>query len=599
MARVLAGLPAEQGTRHKDREAAKEIKRVRVRAPPSCWLAVSFPLSFCFLLRLFSSPYSLLLFLSVSTPPASAFFFFFRFCFATPFCQSSPPPFFFWRLWPLYIECLAMKIDLQLDFDARILESLAGCETEEDEEGNPIKMPTRLGKMKLYPYIRSVEIKDPNFRLGLLFPNVEQLREAVSECAIKNQIGMWFEKNTKKKMQVKCQWGCPFYMVAEEVKERLLVDEDWSRKGIHNHIEDTYNIDIPMQTITRGKRAARKIIEGHYIEQYNKLAAYRKELLRSNPGSTVEIMTELDGPVRRFKRMYICFQACKEGWMKGCMPLIGLDGCHIKGHHPGQLLTVIGIDANNEIFLIAYAMVERESEGTYIWFLEYLQQDVKIERDSSYVFMTDKQKRLDNALKVLFPNSEHRHCVRHLHNNFKQKHPGEVLKQLMWNASRSTTVTWFNKHIDEMKMVKDKAVDWFDDKNPNHWSRAFCVIHFGKRGKLSPRYIGPYETTERVGPVPYRLRLSPELSRIHDVFHVSMLRKYVVDPSHVLQEQPISLKKDLTYEEEPVQIIDQEEKVLRNKTVRLVKVLWRSHQVEEATWEAEDQMRQQYPHLFY
>ncbi|KAL6133784.1 hypothetical protein ACLB2K_066018 [Fragaria x ananassa] len=98
------------------------------------------------------------------------------------------------------------------------LESLAGNETEEDEEGNPIKMPTRLGKMKLYPYIRSVEIKNPRFRLGLLFPNVEQLREAVSECAIRNQIGMWFEKNTKKKMQVKCQWGYSFYMYASNVK---------------------------------------------------------------------------------------------------------------------------------------------------------------------------------------------------------------------------------------------------------------------------------------------------------------------------------------------------------------------------------------------
>ncbi|XP_004297864.1 PREDICTED: uncharacterized protein LOC101310312 [Fragaria vesca subsp. vesca] len=116
------------------------------------------------------------------------------------------------------------------------------------------------------------------------------------------------------------------------------------------------------------------------------------------------------------------------------------------------------------------------------------------------------------------------------------------------------------------------------------------VIRFGKRGKLSPSYIGPYEITERVGPVAYRLRLSPELSKIHDVFHVSMLRKYVADPSHILQEQPISLKKDLTYEE-PVQILDQKEKVLRNKTVRLVKVLSRSHQVEEATWEPEDQMR--------
>lgn len=63
--------------------------------------------------------------------------------------------------------------------------------------------------------------------------------------------------------------------------------------------------------------------------------------------------------------------------------------------------------------------------------------------------------------------------MRHLHNNFKQKHPREVLKQLMCNVARSTTVPWFNKHMDEMKMVKDKAVDWFDDKNPSYWSRAF------------------------------------------------------------------------------------------------------------------------------
>ncbi|KAL6211842.1 hypothetical protein ACLB2K_017065 [Fragaria x ananassa] len=102
--------------------------------------------------------------------------------------------------------------------------------------------------------------------------------------------------------------------------------------------------------------------EGHYVDQYNKLAAYRKELLRSNPGSTIEIKTRMDGPVRRFHRMYICFKACKDGWMAGCRPLICLDGCHIKGQHPGQLLTAVGIDANNGMYPIAYAVVEIESK---------------------------------------------------------------------------------------------------------------------------------------------------------------------------------------------------------------------------------------------
>ncbi|CAL8992691.1 unnamed protein product [Prunus brigantina] len=88
------------------------------------------------------------------------------------------------------------------------------------------------------------------------------------------------------------------------------------------------------------------------------------------------------------------------------------------------------------------------------------------------------------------------------------------------------------------------------------------------------------------------------MSRLHDVFHVSMLRKYIPDPSHVLEEQPIELAENLTYVEQPVQILDWKTQVLRTREIPLVKVLWRSHNVEEATWEPEDQMREQYPYLF-
>ena len=123
-------------------------------------------------------------------------------------------------------------------------------------------------------------------------------------------------------------------------------------------------------------------------------------------------------------------------------------------------------------------------------------------------------------------------------------------------------------------------------------------MRFGKRGKLSQRYIGPYEIVIKVGPVAYRLKLPPELSRIHDTFHVSMLRKYIPDPSHLLREQPVQQKENLTYEEKPVQIVDRKEQVLRNKVIPLVKVLWKNHEREAATWDPEAQMRHQYPQLF-
>ena len=99
------------------------------------------------------------------------------------------------------------------------------------------------------------------------------------------------------------------------------------------------------------------------------------------------------------------------------------------------------------------------------------------------------------------------------------------------------------------------------------------VLGFGKKGKLSPRYMGPYEIVEIIREVAYRLRLPPELARIHDVFHVSMLRKYIADPSHVLRDQPVELKEDFTYEDRPVQIVDRKDQILRNKVIPLVKVL--------------------------
>ena len=124
------------------------------------------------------------------------------------------------------------------------------------------------------------------------------------------------------------------------------------------------------------------------------------------------------------------------------------------------------------------------------------------------------------------------------------------------------------------------------------------VVRFSKHGKLSPRFIGPFEILERVGTVAYRLALPPSMSGVHEVFHVSMLRKYTQDPAHVVHWGQIEVDTDGTFEEEQVCILDICDQVLRRKTVRLVRVLWRHYGVEESTWEREDTMRATYPFLF-
>ncbi|XP_042380065.1 uncharacterized protein LOC121972465 [Zingiber officinale] len=123
------------------------------------------------------------------------------------------------------------------------------------------------------------------------------------------------------------------------------------------------------------------------------------------------------------------------------------------------------------------------------------------------------------------------------------------------------------------------------------------VLRFGKKGKLSPRYIGPFEVLEQIGTRAYRLALPPNLSGVHNVFHVSMLRRYL-NSSHIIGHESMQWRPDLSYEEMPKQILKHQIRKLRNKEIKMVKVLWGNHPREEATWEVEKDMQDRYPELF-
>ncbi|KAI3819397.1 hypothetical protein L1987_13228 [Smallanthus sonchifolius] len=124
------------------------------------------------------------------------------------------------------------------------------------------------------------------------------------------------------------------------------------------------------------------------------------------------------------------------------------------------------------------------------------------------------------------------------------------------------------------------------------------IIRFRKRGKLSSRFVGPFRIMARVGEVAYRLELPDELSGIHPTFHVSHLRKCLADESVHVPLTDIEVDNSLNYIEEPVAILDQKEKRLRNKVIQLVKVQWKHRKGSEATWKTEAEMRESYPQLF-
>ncbi|GJZ84709.1 putative reverse transcriptase domain-containing protein, partial [Tanacetum coccineum] len=124
------------------------------------------------------------------------------------------------------------------------------------------------------------------------------------------------------------------------------------------------------------------------------------------------------------------------------------------------------------------------------------------------------------------------------------------------------------------------------------------VVRFGKRGKLNPRYVGPFKVIERVRTVAYKLELPQQLSRVHNTFHVSNLKKCLFDESLVIPLEELRVDDKLHFVEEPVEVMDREIKQLKESQIPIIKVRWNSKRGPEFTWECEDQFKQKYPHLF-
>ncbi|GJR43268.1 hypothetical protein Tco_1311371 [Tanacetum coccineum] len=124
------------------------------------------------------------------------------------------------------------------------------------------------------------------------------------------------------------------------------------------------------------------------------------------------------------------------------------------------------------------------------------------------------------------------------------------------------------------------------------------VVHFGKRGKLNPRYVGPFKVLAKVRAVAYKLKLPQELNRVHNTFHVSNLKKCYADEPLVVPLDGLHIDDKLHFIEEPIEIIDREVKRLKQSRILIIKVRWNSRRGPEFTWECEDQFRKKYPHLF-
>ncbi|KAL3644998.1 hypothetical protein CASFOL_010178 [Castilleja foliolosa] len=298
------------------------------------------------------------------------------------------------------------------------------------------------------PLFNSAAVLNPNFKLGMLFCNKEEI-----SFHVKN---------------LKSSWLCKQYGHMFKTDPKRIVN------GFQADVMEDLSINVTKNQAYQAKYKSVAMLEGDSTQQYAMLWSYAEEIKRSNPGSTVIIGTDQSSGGNVFDRMYVCFKALKVGFLAGCRRLVGVDGCHLKGPHGGILLTAVGFDPNNNIYPIAYAVVGSENGGNWEWFLNLLKIDLEIQNDSEWTFMSDKQKGLIQAFQALLPNADHRFCVRHMHSNMKQAgFNGQAYKIAVWRAAKASTVNEFDRsRMEELKKLDEKAFDWLADKPPHQWSKA-------------------------------------------------------------------------------------------------------------------------------
>jgi hypothetical protein len=242
-------------------------------------------------------------------------------------------------------------------------------------------------------------------------------------------------------------------------------------------IQEDMGVEVSLTMVKRAKvKVIKKVLDARSGE-YARLFDYALELKRSNPGSSVHIALDPEEEEHVFHRMYICLDACRRGFIHGCRRVIGLDGCFLKGPMKGELLSAIGRDANNQIYPIAWAVVEYANLSSWKWFLGHLQKDLNISYGADgWVFITDKQKGLLKAIDQYFPMAEHRMCARHIYANWRKKHRLQEYQKRFWKIAKSSNEMMFKHYKNKLAAKTPKGWADLEKQDPVHWCRAWFKV---------------------------------------------------------------------------------------------------------------------------
>nr|KAJ0188394.1 hypothetical protein LSAT_V11C900465720 [Lactuca sativa] len=360
---------------------------------------------------------------------------------------------------------------MNVDLDVEYVDRGKGVEDTDDEKRKAIlKHLVKEKKCSLG------EVHAVTFQVGQKYKSKKEIKDQVCKLAIETRRNIGFKKNNKMRLRVVCKGNvpnvnasgvgkgnkviCSWSMQTSRSKDsdywyvKTLLDKHTcvqtrklracTAKYISTKILDMvkYNPTVPIRSIQdevqkrlqvgvsihklqREKATTTKQVTGDYTKQYEVLRCCFMELQTTNVDTTVklEVVNEPNGAreTRQFKSVYVCLGALKKGFKTVLRDILGLDVAFMNGPFPGQVLTAVGLDSNNGIYPLAYAIVETENLSSWKWFLECLGDDLELYSNSNFTFMSDRQKGLLPAIAQLYPQVEHQFCLRHINENMRKK----------------------------------------------------------------------------------------------------------------------------------------------------------------------------------
>ena len=301
---------------------------------------------------------------------------------------------------------------------------------EEEEYLRPLCIDDEM-VLKPRVFNPEADMENPVFKLAMAFTTMQEVRNAVGQYAIKNRVQVKKGRNNSKRLEAHCEGvspcetGCSWklavskdnrtdqFLVKEYVGEHTCErvwnvneltyiylakkyveffrdNEDVSTKAFGKHVQSELNMLPSKFKLAKARYTSLELIHGDERMQYNSLWDYGEALRSHNPGTSFYLRTVGNPGV--FSTCYFSLDACKRGFLKGCRPIICLDGTHLKNKYGGQLLTAVAIDGNDGIFPIAMAVVEVECYSSWKWFLTTLKDDLNVINTAPFTIMSDNQK---------------------------------------------------------------------------------------------------------------------------------------------------------------------------------------------------------------